>query len=293
MRVCKRSSACESDDDGEDLSDTIDDDYGSVSLLDRYDESIIDDSSRVRPLSLNARRQAEVAMQNRDERLHGGSLIKGLHASRGSNATRAPRAMDQVHANQEGLLELKRLCRKVKASPEILEKAAETLRKAYTGIKCFDQLSKECLPAACMAIAAKLCKKNLDRELVLKYSNFGPRDYGRTLGIVHTQLGIIREVTINELCSEFSCNAIKSSARHMLEVFKREFWASLVEERRDSADFSRPVFAVVAVLMTAERHKAVVKIPDRKEMMQATGVTENDYKFVREQMAKFCTPSAL
>jgi hypothetical protein len=36
---------------------------------------------------------------------------------------------------------------------------------------------------------------------------------------------------------------------------------------------SRPV---VAVLMTAERHKAVVKIPDRKEMMRTTGVSEEE-----------------
>ena len=282
----------ESDDNGEDLSDTAVDDYDSVSFLDRYDKNMIDDDSRVRPLSGNARRLAEEAMQARDERNQTSMLVRGFQSGSVSQK-RAPRAMDQVNANQEGLIELNRLARKLKASSEILGKAADTLRRAYTGLKCFEQTSKECLPAACMAIGAKLCKKSLDRELILKHSNIGQRDYGRTLGILCRLLGMTREVTINELCAEFSCNAIKASARQMLEVFKREFWASLTEERRDNADFSRPVFAVAAVILTAERHKAVVKIPDRKEMMQATGVSEDDYKFVRDQMTKLCTPSLL
>ena len=218
---------------------------------------------------------------------------RGMPSSRHTGHNRGPKAMENVHANQEGLVELNRLGRRLKTSPEVLEKAADTLKRAYTGIKCFEKTSKECIPAGCLSIAAKMCKKSLDRESLLKQSNIGHRDFGRTLGILCGILSITREVSINELCAEFSCNAIKASARQMLEVFKRKFWASLIEERREHADFSRPVFAVVAVILTAERHKAVVKVPDRKEMMQATGVKEDDYKYVREQMSKFCTPSAL
>jgi hypothetical protein len=51
--------------------------------------------------------------------------------------------------------------------------------------------------------------------------------------------GIRREVSVAELCTEFKCNGIKTSIRQTLEAFKRQFWASLPESRREDADFSR------------------------------------------------------
>jgi hypothetical protein len=44
---------------------------------------------------------------------------------------------------------------------------------------------------------------------------------------------------VAELCTEFKCNGIKTSIRQTLEAFKRQFWASLPENRREDADFSR------------------------------------------------------
>lgn len=51
--------------------------------------------------------------------------------------------------------------------------------------------------------------------------------------------GIRREVSVADLCTEFKCNAIKTTARQTLEAYKRQFWASLDEGRRQDADFSR------------------------------------------------------
>ena len=42
-----------------------------------------------------------------------------------------------------------------------------------------------------------------------------------------------------ELCTEFKCNGIKASIRQTLEAFKRQFWSSLPENRRQDADFGR------------------------------------------------------
>ena len=64
-------------------------------------------------------------------------------------------------------------------------------------------------------------------------------------------------------CADFKCNAIKGEVRHTLEVFKRQFWANLPAEKREAADFGRPVFPLVSLLLTAERHKLLVKIPAR------------------------------
>jgi hypothetical protein len=51
--------------------------------------------------------------------------------------------------------------------------------------------------------------------------------------------GVRREVSVIDLCAEFKCNAIKTSVRQTLEAYKRQFWASLNEDRRQDADFSR------------------------------------------------------
>ena len=44
--------------------------------------------------------------------------------------------------------------------------------------------------------------------------------------------------------------------------------------RREHADFSRPTFAACAVMLAAERCKAISKKPDRLEVLRATGVSD-------------------
>jgi hypothetical protein len=60
------------------------------------------------------------------------------------------------------------------------------------------------------------------------------------IALLASSTGIRREVSVAELCTEFKCNAIKTSIRQALEAYKRQFWSSLkTEEQQKNADFSR------------------------------------------------------
>ena len=110
-----------------------------------------------------------------------------------------------------------------------------------------------------------------------------------------------------DLCSEFKCNVIKTSVRQTLEAYKRQFWASLHEDRRQDADFSRwvslqkviplhqvprpdtfelgrPVFAVVALYFTAERNKNVVKPPEKNQLLKAGDVQDSEFRRIYDHM---------
>eukprot|EP00960_Hanusia_phi_P029649 748080-Hanusia_phi.AAC.3 len=41
------------------------------------------------------------------------------------------------------------------------------------------------------------------------------------------------------------------------------FWSSLPQEKREDADFGRPVFPIAALFVAAEKHKQLVKLPDK------------------------------
>jgi hypothetical protein len=141
-------------------------------------------------------------------------------------------------------------------------------------------------------------------------------------------------VSVLELCTEFKCNAIKASVRQALEAYKRQFWASLHEDRRQDADFSRyslgfvylrddgarlvarqycssycdfsfwvhseallvayprPVFAIAALYMTADKNKNLVKLPAKNELLKAGDVQEDEFKQVLAHMRELAKHAA-
>ena len=99
-------------------------------------------------------------------------------------------------------------------------------------------------------------------------------------------------MSVTDLCTEFKCNGIKTLIRQALEAYKRQFWASLHEDRRQDADFSRPVFALAALYMTAEKHKHIVQVPAKNDLLKAGDVKEDEFKRIYENM-KFLAHQAL
>jgi len=277
--------------EGEELPDESD--YHAIPELDRYEEVMLDDRPRT-PSSrreLTARQRAEEVMSARDAqerpckpfaRFGAVALERTLWGGGSGDvgSTRGPRALEQVKANRASNLELERLGAALKCPDAVVAKAEGYLRKAYTGARCLSngpQLAS--LPAACLEIAARVCKKPISRDVIMRKagvaekdianytravahchcllgewvaSHFAPPGPGRNLPIgnetraptaaylLHAFVaGIRREVSVAELCTEFKCNGIKTSIRQTLEAFKRQFWASLPESRREDADFSR------------------------------------------------------
>jgi hypothetical protein len=260
----ERDDVEEFDDDEHDLDNGGLEDYKAVPALDSYDDSMLD-QGEARPLSSRARRLAEAEMRARDARERLGILPGQSSKMIGS---RGPKAMDQVQANLDGNKEVSWLAKRIKAAPAVVSKATELMRKAYTGVRCLSSSEKLCLPATCLEIAGKLVKRPLEREKLLEEAGHKKQEYMRVLTAVYCMLKIKREVSVSELCQDFKCNPVQAEARRLLENFKTQFWASLPEERRQYADFSRPVFAACALFITADKHKAIVKAPTKMDLMK-------------------------
>lgn len=185
------------DSGGEDLLVGSHGDYAPVAALDTYDTEQLDDTSRSK-LSHSARRRAEEAMSARD--MQATARVQAA----GTAGGRAPKALQQVSANREGLLVVTSLCGKLKAHSDVAVKACEYLRRAYIGLRCLDGVSQAALPAACIEIASKQCKRPVVREALVRRSGVKEADFRRSLTALHLLLKIRRQISVNEACAPLS-----------------------------------------------------------------------------------------
>jgi hypothetical protein len=182
---------------GEDLQEGSHGDYAPVAALDTYDAEMLDDGARCK-LSHSARRRAEEAMSARDMQVT--ARVQAV----GTASGRAPKALQQVSANREGLLLVTSLCGKLKAHSDVALKASEYLRRAYIGLRCLENVSQAALPAACIEIASKQCKRPVVREALVRRSGVREADFRRTLTALHLLLKIRRQISVNEACAPIS-----------------------------------------------------------------------------------------
>ena len=187
------------DESGDDLHEREHDDYMNIPELDRYEQDMLDD----RPLpmgnrrEMSARQRAEEAMAARD------AVVR--HRPAEGSSKRGPRALEQVKANRVSNIELERLGGALKCSPAVLSKAEGFLRKAYTGTHCLGGKGPQfaCLPAACLEIASRVCKKPIGRDQLLSKAGMGEKDlpnYSRALSHCYCLLGTC-EIGYMELLS--------------------------------------------------------------------------------------------
>jgi transcription initiation factor TFIIIB Brf1 subunit/transcription initiation factor TFIIB len=179
--------------EGEDLQEGCHRDYAAVGVLDSYEPDMLDDGAHS-ALSHSARRRAEEAMSARD------MMARARAQAMSSASGRAPKALQQVSANREALVVVATLCGKVKAQNDVQTKACEYLRRAYIGLRCLSGVSQAALPAACIEIASKQCKRPIAREALLRRAGVREQDFIRTLSSLHLLLKIRRQVTVNEAC---------------------------------------------------------------------------------------------
>jgi hypothetical protein len=194
-----------SEESGEELHDESD--YEAIPELDRYEKEMLDDRPRA-PSSrreLTARQRAEEVMSARDAKerpcrpfARCGAVALEERALRGcgsgdAGSTRGPRALEQVKANRASNLELERLGAALKCPEAVVAKAEGYLRKAYTGARCLSngpQLAS--LPAACLEIAARVCKKPISRDVLMRKAGVAEKDvanYTRAVAHCHCLLG--------------------------------------------------------------------------------------------------------
>eukprot|EP00960_Hanusia_phi_P029650 748080-Hanusia_phi.AAC.4 len=171
-------------------------DYAEIPELDAYDCDMIDNSRRHR-LTLSDRKAAEEAMQERDER------ERHLKSDRGMAAGRGPVAMVQLSASRQAFAELERICSKASMDEAVCDKARELLRRSFMGFKAnakgLHGPLQACLPSVCIEIAARMIRRPVKRQVLVKSSGCKESDYVSALTLTHCMLGIRRDVTIAEL----------------------------------------------------------------------------------------------
>ena len=150
-------------------------DYRAIPELDSYDADMLDDRPRAQSSrrELSARQRAEEVMSARDAQERRGVArpggAPGAHASGNAGSSRGPRALEQVKANRASNLELARLGAALKCPDAVVAKAEGFLRKAYTGARCLSNGTQLVnLPAACLEIAARVCKKPIARDALMR-----------------------------------------------------------------------------------------------------------------------------
>jgi hypothetical protein len=179
-----------SDSEGDELLLDEPSDYQAIPALDRYEGDMLDDRPAKQSSSrreLSARREAEEAMAARDEQQKRGA------GGGAGGSTRGPRALEQVKANRASNVELERLGAALKCSEATMAKAENFLKKAYTGTRCLSHGTQvKHLPAACLEIASRVCKKPVNRDSLLRRAGVdehGLSHYTRALSHCYCLLG--------------------------------------------------------------------------------------------------------
>ncbi|CAI8588630.1 unnamed protein product [Vicia faba] len=110
----------------------------------------------------------------------------------------------------------------------------------------------------CMEIAATRLGVLFDRSSAVKLSGMSERAYIRSYNSLHNGIGVKLKLDVRELAIRFGCVRIIPYVRDGLKLYKDMFLASLLAARRASADFTRPMFMVVAFYLSAKKQKLKV-----------------------------------
>uniref|UniRef100_A0A7S0RNG9 Origin recognition complex subunit 6 n=1 Tax=Pyramimonas obovata TaxID=1411642 RepID=A0A7S0RNG9_9CHLO len=168
--------------------------------------------------------------------------------------------------------------------PKVAERATELLRKADTKGSLRGQ-AQVCGPAICVEIATSMLKVQVDRSQIMRFSGVTEKEYTNMLRFLRNSLGIKAVVDIRAMAVQFGCARIVDTIARVLKTYKEATIAGLPSERQIHADLSAPVYAAVAVYLTAKKHKAKI---DRPKVLVAAAVTEEEFKTVCESMYEAC-----
>mmetsp|Transcript_44450 Transcript_44450/g.74142 ORF Transcript_44450/g.74142 Transcript_44450/m.74142 type:complete len:272 (+) Transcript_44450:64-879(+) len=169
-------------------------------------------------------------------------------------------------------------------NPKVIEKANELLRKASTkGV--LNGQAQVCGPAICVEIASSMLQVQVDRSLIMRFSGVTEKEYTNVLRFLRNSLGIRASVDLRAMAVQFGVARTVATIERVLQTYKDSTIAGLPSERRIHADFSEPVYAAVAVYLTAKKVKAKI---DRPKVLHSAAVTEEQFDIVCKAMTETC-----
>ncbi|KAI3953914.1 hypothetical protein MKW98_017738 [Papaver atlanticum] len=171
-------------------------------------------------------------------------------------------------------------------SKHIIRKAEELRRLSNTK---FDSsvigVGEICKAVICLEMAATSFQALFDRQIAIKLSGMSEKAYVRSFNAMQNGIGVKNKLDVRELGIQFGCVRLIPFVQKGLSKYKERFLASLPASRRESADFTRPVFTAVAFYLCSKRHKLKV---DKVKMIDISGTNENEFKSVSASMEDLC-----
>ena len=139
--------------------------------------------------------------------------------------------------------------------------------------------------ACCVELALREANLPADRGKLQKLSCVALTSYQSALRILQHALKREEEVDMTALAVRLGTMRSRGGARRLLETYQERFRARLPAQRRAHADFARPTFSVVALVLQARKDKLKV---DWHVACEASGVEEDDFQKVHNSMRELC-----
>ncbi|PSR88346.1 Origin of replication complex subunit like [Actinidia chinensis var. chinensis] len=187
-------------------------------------------------------------------------------------------------------MDIKDIARKLELSDSesehVIRKAAELRRLCDIQFDCsVIGIGEICKAVICLEVAATRFDVLFDRQSAIRLSGMSEKAYNRSFNAMQNGLGVKNKLDIRELAIQFGCVRLIPFVQKGLTLYKDRFLKSLPASRRASADFTRPVFTVVAFYLCAKRHKLKV---DKIKLIELCGTSESEFSSVSTSMIDLC-----
>ncbi|KAJ0094340.1 hypothetical protein Patl1_15920 [Pistacia atlantica] len=194
-------------------------------------------------------------------------------------------------------------------SKQLIRKAAEFRRLCDAQ---FDSsvigVGEICKAIMCLEIAATRFDVIFNRQTAIKMSGMSEKAYTRSFNLLQNSIGFKNKLDIRELGIQFGCVRlipfvrkglsllivhtddicylfVKMPLRRESQKYKERFLASLPASRRETADFTRPVFTAVAFYLCIKKQKLKV---DKLKLIEVCGTSEAEFTSVATTMKDLC-----
>ncbi|KAL8218793.1 hypothetical protein R6Q57_022166 [Mikania cordata] len=169
---------------------------------------------------------------------------------------------------------------------QVVRKAAELRRMSDLQFDSSNAgIGEICKAIICLEIAANMKQVLFDRQTAIKLSGMSDKAYIRSLNVMQNGIGVKNSLDVKELAIQFGCVRLIPLLKKGLSLYRERFIASLPPSRRDSADFTRPVFTATGFYLCAKKHKLKI---DKNKLIEISGTSEDEFSSVSTSMKDLC-----
>ncbi|KAL8248502.1 hypothetical protein R6Q59_005370 [Mikania micrantha] len=169
---------------------------------------------------------------------------------------------------------------------QVVRKAAELRRMSDLQFDSSNAgIGEICKAIICLEIAANMKQVLFDRQTAIKLSGMSEKAYIRSLNVMQNGIGVKNSLDVKELAIQFGCVRLIPLVKKGLSLYRERFIASLPPSRRDSADFTRPVFTATGFYLCAKKHKLKI---DKNKLIEISGTSEDEFSSVSTSMKDLC-----